>query len=283
MNRTFASLFGLSITLGSGACVAQDQPTPQNAPVNAANAPIQAEKGSAAVKTVAADRDAFGYETDVFYTKSQKKVVFHTLQHASIRIEYEGLEFEIDPVLKLGQKTINYAAFPKADYILVTHEHFDHLDAQAIKALQKDGTVILLNPSSQAKLKQGEALSNGDQRKLREDITLQAIPAYNTTPSHAQFHPKGRDNGYILTLDGFRIYIAGDTEDIPEMKQAEGVDVAFLPCNQPYTMTVAQLAKAARMIQPTVLFPYHYSETPIDQAKDALKDSGIDLRIRNYQ
>ncbi len=283
MNRTFVALLGLSITLGSGACVAQDHPNPQNAPVNAANAPIHAGKGSDAVKTVAADRDAFGYETDVFYTKSQKKVVFHTLQHSSIRIEYDGLEFEIDPVLKLGQKTIDYAAFPKADYILVTHEHFDHLDAQAIKTLQKNGTVILLNPSSQAKLKQGEALSNGDQRKLREDITLQAIPAYNTTPSHAQFHPKGRDNGYILSLDGFRIYIAGDTEDIPEMKQAEGADVAFLPCNQPYTMTVAQLAKAARMIQPTVLFPYHYSETPIDQAKDALKDSGIDLRIRNYQ
>jgi L-ascorbate metabolism protein UlaG (beta-lactamase superfamily) len=97
------------------------------------------------------------------------------------------------------------------------------------------------------------------------------------------FHPKGRDNGYILTLGGFRIYIAGDTEDIPEMADIKDIDVAFLPCNQPYTMTIDQLVNAANIIKPKVLFPYHYSNTSINQARMRLVGSGIDVRIRDYQ
>ena len=96
-------------------------------------------------------------------------------------------------------------------------------------------------------------------------------------------HPKGRDNGYVLTLDGLRIYIAGDTEDIPEMAKLKDIDVAFLPCNQPYTMTPEQVAKAAKTIKPKVLFPYHYSETPVKRASELLSDTSIDVRIRNYQ
>ena len=118
---------------------------------------------------------------------------------------------------------------------------------------------------------------------LFKGIKLDAVPAYNTTPGHTQFHPKGRDNGYVLTMGGLRIYIAGDTEDIPEMADLKDIDVAFLPCNQPYTMTPEQVAKAARAIKPKVLFPYHYSQTPIKQVADLLTGSGIDVRIRNYQ
>ena len=98
-----------------------------------------------------------------------------------------------------------------------------------------------------------------------------------------EFQTKGRDNGYILTLDGLRIYIAGDTEDIPEMKDIKDIDIAFLPCNQPYTMTTEQVVKAAKIIKPKVLFPYHYSQTPITQVIMKLAGSGIDVRIRDYQ
>ena len=113
--------------------------------------------------------------------------------------------------------------------------------------------------------------------------TLLPIPAYNTTPGREKFHPKGRDNGYVLTLGGFRIYLAGDTEDISEMADAKDVDVAFLPVNQPYTMTPEQAASAARTVKPKVLFPYHYSETPIQQVRIRLAGTGIDVRIRDYK
>jgi L-ascorbate metabolism protein UlaG (beta-lactamase superfamily) len=126
-------------------------------------------------------------------------------------------------------------------------------------------------------------MKNGDSQQIAEGFSVDAVPAYNNTEGHLQFHPKGRDNGYILTLDGLRIYIAGDTEDIPEMADLKDIDIAFLPCNQPYTMTVDQLVKAARTISPKVLFPYHYSQTPISQVVMKLAGSGIDVRIRDYQ
>jgi L-ascorbate metabolism protein UlaG (beta-lactamase superfamily) len=112
---------------------------------------------------------------------------------------------------------------------------------------------------------------------------VEAVPAYNTTPGREQYHPKGRDNGYILTLDGLRIYIAGDTEDIPEMQQIKDIDVAFLPCNQPFTMTIDQLVSAAKTIKPKVLYPYHYSETPVTQIVMKLYGSNTKVRIRDYK
>ena len=129
----------------------------------------------------------------------------------------------------------------------------------------------------------GKALKNGDKVKVANDITIEAVPAYNTTPGREQFHPKGRDNGYILTLDGMRIYIAGDTEDIPEMTNIKDIDIAFLPCNQPYTMTIEQAANAAKIIKPKVLFPYHYNDTPVNKLFPLLAKEGIKVLIRNYQ
>jgi L-ascorbate metabolism protein UlaG (beta-lactamase superfamily) len=129
----------------------------------------------------------------------------------------------------------------------------------------------------------GQAMKNGDSLSLQNDIKVEAVPAYNTTEGHTQFHPKGRDNGYILTIDGLRIYIAGDTEDIPEMADVKDIDIAFLPCNQPYTMTPEQLVRAAKIIKPRVLFPYHYGQTNVSQVPEQLKAEGIDVRIRHYE
>ncbi|MBQ2623475.1 MAG: MBL fold metallo-hydrolase [Kiritimatiellae bacterium] len=236
----------------------------------------------AATAASAATGDALDFQTDTFKTKEGKAVTITAIKHASLRIQYDGLEIQVDPVAKYAPET-DYSRFPKADVILVTHEHFDHFDRDTIAALRKDGTEIVANPAVQKMLGFGTALANGESRVLAKGIKLDAVPAYNTTPGHTQFHPKGRDNGYVLTIDGLRIYIAGDTEDIPEMSALKDIDVAFLPCNQPYTMTPEQVAKAARTIKPKVLFPYHYSQTPIKQVADLLADSGIDVRIRNYQ
>jgi L-ascorbate metabolism protein UlaG (beta-lactamase superfamily) len=223
------------------------------------------------------------YITDTFTTPSGKDVIITAIKHASMRIQLEGLEIQVDPVGTKCAPATDYSAFPKADIILVTHEHFDHFDRDAIAALSKDGTGVFVNQNVRKMLGFGEALANGDSRKLDNGVTIDAVPAYNTTPGRDKFHPKGRDNGYVLTLDGLRIYIAGDTEDIPEMAALKNIDIAFLPCNQPYTMTPEQAAKAARTIKPKVLFPYHYSETPIQKVADLLDGSGIDVRIRNYK
>ena len=222
------------------------------------------------------------FQTDEFKTKSGKTVTITAIKHASLRIQYDGLEIQVDPVAQYEPQT-NYSAFPKADVILITHEHFDHCDPAAIAALKKNGTQIIVNPAVQKKLGSGTALKNGESLTIAKGIQIEAVPAYNTTPGRTQFHPKGRDNGYVLTIDGFRIYIAGDTEDIPEMAALKDIDVAFLPCNQPYTMTPEQVAKAAKTIKPKTLFPYHYSETPVKRVADLLKGTSIDVRIRNYK
>ena len=223
------------------------------------------------------------YEVDNFTTKNGKTVKIHALVHSSMRIEYDGKEIQIDPVTKLGEKTIDYAAMPKADYIFVTHEHFDHFDAAAIKLLSGDKTQIVTNQRCAEMLGRGTVMANGDRLQIADDFTVEAVPAYNTTEGHQQFHPKGRDDGFILTLDGLRIYIAGDTEDIPEMAEIKDIDIAFLPCNQPYTMTPEQLINAARMVKPKVLFPYHYGQTDVSGIPSQLEADGVEVRIRHYE
>ena len=222
------------------------------------------------------------YEVDVFKTKSGKTVKFHALVHASIRIEYDGQEIEIDPVRKLGKKTIDYSSMPKADYIFVTHEHGDHFDKEAIKLLAGDKTQLVMNKRCADMYGPCAVLYNNQSATLGA-VEVEAVPAYNTTEGRTQFHPKGRDNGYILTLDGLRIYIAGDTEDIPEMQDIKDIDIAFLPCNQPYTMKPEQLVKAAKTVKPKVLFPYHYGQTDLSSIPEQLKGEGIDVRIRHYE
>lgn len=221
--------------------------------------------------------------TDEFTTKSGKKVVMHCIKHASIRIQYDGLEIYVDPVGMNIKPETDFSQLPKANLMLITHEHPDHFDREAIAAVHTPVTTTYMNQAVFNLYHNGIVLKNGQSIDYREDIKVEAVPAYNTTEGREQFHPKGRDNGYVLTLDGLRIYIAGDTEDIPEMAELKDIDVAFLPCNQPYTMTVDQLVKAAKIIKPRVLFPYHYGQTVINRAVMMLVGTGIDVRIRDYQ
>jgi L-ascorbate metabolism protein UlaG (beta-lactamase superfamily)/rhodanese-related sulfurtransferase len=222
-------------------------------------------------------------EVDSFTTKTGKTVKFHALVHASIRIEYDGREIQIDPVSKLGEKVIDYAAMPPADYIFITHEHHDHFDTTAIRQLTGDNTQIITNQRCAEMLGYGTVMANGDFLQLADDFTVEAVPAYNITDEHLRFHPEGRDDGFILTLDGLRIYIAGDTEDIAEMAEIKDIDIAFMPCNQPYTMTPEQLVNAARVVKPKVLFPYHYGQTDVSCIPSQLESDGVEVRIRHYE
>ena len=225
------------------------------------------------------------YEVERFCTPDGDPVEIYLIKHASLAISYKGLSIQVDPVVNLGPKSTNYAEeFPEADYVLVTHEHGDHFDKEALGIL---GGEVVTNENctklmSQAKMKQPvRTLSNGQSVKLTEGISVEAVPAYNYTEGRLQFHPKGRDNGYILSLGSFRIYIAGDTEDIPEMADIKNIDVAFLPCNLPYTMTAEQCIHAVKMIHPKVFIPYHFSSTDVSGMPEALP--GIDVRLRKMQ
>lgn len=208
----------------------------------------------------------------------RKPVRITMIHHGSIALEYDGFQIQVDPVSKMGGTQIDYSCFPKADVILVTHEHGDHFDPEAIKALSKDGTRVILNPATQQKLGYGEAIANGGTATFGR-FGLTAVPAYNNSEGHLQFHPKGRDNGYILEVKGMRIYISGDTEDIEEMAGYGPVDVAFLSANQPYTMTVEQCVRAAKTLKPGTLIPYHLSNTDMQAIKDALEGTGIEVLL----
>ena len=221
-----------------------------------------------------------GFPVARFATPSGEEVEVTMIHHGSIALNFKGYRIQVDPVMKMGAAEIDYSSFPKADCILVTHEHGDHYDPAAIEFLSKEGTRVLLNPASRALLGRGEAVANGDTLRVGP-AGLVVVPAYNITEDHLQFHPKGRDNGYILDFNGLRIYISGDTEDIEEMAGFGPIDVAFLSANQPYTMTTTQCVEAAMTLRPKTLVPYHLSDTDIQEIKTVLdsNDSGIEVLL----
>lgn len=222
------------------------------------------------------------YSVERFFNSHGEKVDITLIKHGSLELSYKGLSIQIDPVCGNGKPTDYSKEFPKADVVLITHEHGDHLDTKAINAIQSENTLILMNPNSQLKSGLGTAITNGQSLDLPQGVRLTAVPAYNTTAGREQFHPKGNGNGYLLSFPGeLQIYVAGDTEDIPEMAQLKGVDVALLPVNQPYTMTVEQCVEAYNMIKPKVLIPYHFGQTDLSDLSSLLPES--DVRIRDMQ
>ncbi|MBN2736533.1 MAG: MBL fold metallo-hydrolase [Spirochaetales bacterium] len=205
------------------------------------------------------------------------KVFF--IGHGTLYFENNNQVIHVDPWSQLG----DYNQIPKADIILITHDHPDHLDPAVIDQISKNNTVIISPQIVFDKIKKGKVLANGESL-TEKGIKIEAVPAYNNSQGREMFHPKGAGNGYILNLAGMRIYIAGDTEDIPEMSRISQIDVAFLPMNQPYTMLPQQLKKAALTIKPKVLYPYHYGETDTSELLEIMKDQpSIEVRIRALQ
>ena len=207
---------------------------------------------------------------------NESPLTIYFIGHATIMMKYKNLVIHVDPVNEFA----DYKKLPQADLILVTHEHHDHFDAQAIAAITKKGTALVLNNAARNLLKSGQALEQGDSAII-QGIKIKAIPAYNTTPGRDKFHPQGRDNGYVLNVGGRNIYLAGDTENTPEMAELKDIDIAFLPMNQPYTMTPEQFAQAVKDFKPKIVYPYHYGETDLSGLPELLKDEKqSELRIR---
>ena len=201
--------------------------------------------------------------------------------HGTLMLEFGGKVIHVDPWSKLA----DYGSLPKADIILVTHEHRDHLDPAAIKSASRDGTIVLANASAASAIPGSETMKNGETKTV-DGITIEAVPAYNVVHMRSPgqpFHPKGSGNGYVVTLGGKKIYIAGDTENVPEMKGLKDIECAFLPMNLPYTMTPEMTAEAARDVKPKILYPYHFGETDTSKLVELLKDSGIEVRIREFK
>jgi L-ascorbate metabolism protein UlaG (beta-lactamase superfamily) len=218
------------------------------------------------------------FETDLF-PSSAGELSITFLGHASLLINFNGNNIHVDP---FGQ-VADYSKLPKADIILCTHEHRDHLDPKALALIRTLTTLIVLNPAGAAQIDGSIAMRNGD-KKIVSGLPIEVVPAYNLIHKREDgnpFHPKGIGNGYILTFGNIRLYLAGDTENIPEMTSLHDIDVAFLPMNLPYTMTPEMVADAAMKFKPRILYPYHYGNTDTSKLVELLKtEKGIEIRIR---
>jgi L-ascorbate metabolism protein UlaG (beta-lactamase superfamily) len=221
------------------------------------------------------------FEKDVIKTTAGNlEITF--IGHGSLMLKFGGKVIHVDPFAKLA----DYAKLPKADLVFITHEHQDHLDLAALKQVTTSKTVVVLTEKCAEQMTGGIIMKNGDVRKV-EGITVEAVPAYNIVHKRDNgqpYHPKGIGNGYVITFADKRLYIAGDTENIPEMSLLKRIDIAFLPMNLPYTMTPEMVADAARSFRPKVLYPYHFGETDTARLVTLLKgNQDIEVRIRRMK
>ncbi|MCD7058356.1 MBL fold metallo-hydrolase [Pelagibacterium xiamenense] len=230
---------------------------------------------SAVMPRIAFTQNTMGdtYETD------DGTLTVSPISHASLVLTTPSAVIYADPV---GGAAL-YEGHPPPDLILVTHEHGDHYDPDTLSSLIGPDTRIVANPAvfdmlPEALAAQAEAIGNGESTSFG-DIGIDAIPAYNTTEDRLQYHPQGRDNGYVLTIGDTRVYIAGDTEDIPEMRALENIDIAFVPMNLPYTMDEAQAASGVGAFAPAVVYPYHYRGSDLDLFEDLLGGENVETEV----
>jgi len=221
------------------------------------------------------------FETDIIKTSAgDLKITF--IGHGTLMFNFAGKVIHVDPFSVLA----DYNILPKADLILVTHEHRDHLDLKAINTLRTEKTVVVLTETCAKQVQGGIAMTNGDVKTI-EGFKIEAVPAYNIIHKRETgqpFHPKGVGNGYVITFGDKRVYVAGDTENVPEMKDLKKIDIAFLPMNLPYTMTPEMVAEAAKAFKPKILYPYHFGETDTSKVVNLLKGTPeIEVRIRNMK
>lgn len=229
--------------------------------------------------TLAAAQEQF--EKDIISTsKGNLEITF--IGHGTLMLAYDGQIIYIDPYSKVA----DFAKLPMADIILLTHHHRDHLDPAALELVRNDKTTMVLTEICARAFDSGIIMKNGDVQTL-QSIKIEAVPAYNLVHKRDTgqvYHPRGEGNGYIITFGDTRLYIAGDTENTPEMKGLKNIDYAFLPMNLPYTMTPEMVADAARTFKPGVLYPYHYGKTDTASVISLLKDNPeVEVRIRKMQ
>jgi L-ascorbate metabolism protein UlaG (beta-lactamase superfamily) len=217
-------------------------------------------------------------EPQVFST-SAGPVKITPLYHASTLIEAGGKTIYLDPA-----KPAKFAGLPKADLILITDIHGDHMDPDSMKAISKADTEVLAAPAVVETVTSAKPIANGETRTW-QDWTIEAIPAYNLKRGPAPgklFHDKGRGNGYVLTYGGKRFYFSGDTEGVAEMRALKNIDVAFVCMNLPYTMPPEEAADAVKAFHPKVVIPYHYRGSDLSVFQKALEGTGIEVRLLDW-
>ena len=222
-----------------------------------------------------------GVETDTIKTSSgDLKITF--LGHGTLMLTFGGKVIHVDPV----SKEADYAKLPKADLVLITHQHGDHMDLKALDMIRTEKTQVVLTEICAQQAKGGTVMKNGDVKTIG-GLKVEAVPAYNLVHMRSEgkpFHPKGEGNGYVITFGDKRVYVAGDTENTMEVKKLEKIDVAFLPMNLPYTMTPEMVADAAKAFKPKVLYPYHFGETDVSKLAGLMKDTKeVEVRIRKMK
>jgi L-ascorbate metabolism protein UlaG (beta-lactamase superfamily) len=213
------------------------------------------------------------------YESDAGEITIHPIAHASFVMSLPGMVIYNDPVGGAAA----YDGHPPADLILISHEHGDHYDVETLAELTGEETRLLTNPAVfdmlpadlQAK---ATSIGNGESTTI-DGLQIEAIPAYNTTEGRLQYHPQGRDNGYVLTVAGRRIYIAGDTEDIPEMRALEDIYIAFVPMNLPFTMDIDQASSAVLEFAPAYVYPYHYRDSDVDAFAQKVAEGEADIEV----
>ncbi|ATB31313.1 MBL fold metallo-hydrolase [Melittangium boletus] len=211
-------------------------------------------------------------------------LIIHPINHATLALGWSSKTIYVDPVGDAAR----FAGLPAANVILVTDVHADHLSAETLTALAIPNHTLIIAPQAvydalPPALQAVTRVLANDATTNVEDLIIEARPMYNTTPERVNFHTKGRGNGYLLTTGDRRVYIAGDTEDIPEMRALRGIDVAFLPMNLPYTMTVQQAADAVREFKPTIVYPYHFRDSDLAEfSRWVGTDAGVEVRLREW-
>jgi len=234
--------------------------------------------GSALVLACATSAWAQKFETDTVETSAGSlQITF--IGHGTLMFIFGGKTIHVDPWSNLA----DYSKLPKADVVLITHHHRDHLDPAALDQIRTPTTQLVLTQACAESVDGGLVMKNGDGRTV-SGLKIEAVPAYNIVHLRGEgnpYHPKGEGNGYVMTFGDKRVYVAGDTENTPAMKELKNIDIAFLPMNLPYTMTPEMAADAARAIKPGILYPYHFGKTDPSQLKDLLKGvPEIEVRVR---
>ena len=231
---------------------------------------------SPVLRPTAAGQDTM--QEDTIQT-STGELVITFVGHGTLMFRHGETVIHVDPVSAEG----DYTRLPDADLILVTHEHGDHLDPAAIAEIRKEGTSILVSQACEGRLEGARVIGNGQDIEAG-GYQIETVPAYNIVHVRSEgqpYHPRGNGNGYVITFGDTRVYVAGDTENTPEMKALEGIDVAFLPMNLPYTMTPEMVADAARAFRPRILYPYHFGDTDTGQLVRLMAgEEGIEVRVR---
>ncbi|MBX4192028.1 MBL fold metallo-hydrolase [Candidatus Parcubacteria bacterium] len=219
---------------------------------------------------------------------TQISITITPIAHASLALQWGNTVVVADPV---GDTEL-YSAFTEPNIIFVTHEHADHFSTSTLEALMGSSTTLVVPQSVADKLPANlktnlVVMKNGDTKEIG-GVSITAVPAYNLHQEALQFHPKGRDNGYVLEAQGERVYIAGDTEGTTEMRALKNIDIAFVPMNLPYTMSVNDAADAVLAFKPKHVYPYHYrgpeglSDTEKFKKLVQAGDSSIEVILQDW-